>query len=128
MQVFRAADFRRSDELFKVLMNTDRSQLAVMVLQNGQESGAFGSDHPQSDQFLLVLEGTGQLVLQGEDILLEPGDAVVIPAGQPHQVIGSSDHPMRSVCVYAPVAYPDESPQSPYASSQEPVSFDAEQR
>jgi quercetin dioxygenase-like cupin family protein len=128
MQVFRAADFTKSDDLFKVLMNTDRSQLAVMVLQNGEASGEFGSDHPHADQFLYVLEGNGQLILQGEDIELHPGDAVVIPGGLAHQFVGKSDHPMRSITVYSPVAYPDMAAEPPEADDDEAVSFDAEQR
>jgi quercetin dioxygenase-like cupin family protein len=128
MKVFRAEEIRKSHDLFKVLQNTDRSQLAVMVLQNGQASGEFGNDHAHADQFLLVLEGDGQLLLEGEDIELHPGDAIVIPAGANHQFIGKSEHAMRSITVYSPVAYPDEAPEPVEAQEEEHVSFDAEQR
>jgi mannose-6-phosphate isomerase-like protein (cupin superfamily) len=107
MKVFRSDEIHSVSDSFEIMMTTDRSQFAVMVLQNGQKSGEMGTDHPQSDQFLLVLEGTGQLVLKGEDIHLDPGDAVIIPAGIEHQVVGTSEHPFRTVNVYAPVAYTD---------------------
>lgn len=104
MRVIRAEELARSGEFFRVLETTDRSQLAVMVLGDGDTSGEYGTDHPQSDQIILVLEGSGSLVVEGEETPLSVGDIAVIPAGAKHQVRG----PNRTLSFYAPVAYPDE--------------------
>jgi len=101
-QVAQCRDF------FEVLATTDRTQLAVMTLQQGQTSGEFGTDHPDSDQLFYVLEGVGQLVLESGDVEVHPGDTGVVEAGAKHQFIGKSEHVFRTLNVYGPVAYPDE--------------------
>ncbi len=93
-----------SHEFFEVLSSTERSQVAVMNLADGQVSGEFGTDHPQADQILIVLDGSGKLRVEEDSISLETGDVAIIPAGKRHQVFG----PCRTLNVYAPVAYPDE--------------------
>ena len=104
MRVLRCEDLNGSAELFNVLATTDRSQVAVMVLKNGEVSGEFGTDHPNSDQVMYVIEGGGSVKIEHEEAELHKGDVVLIPAGKRHQVRG----PNRSLNVYAPVAYPDE--------------------
>jgi mannose-6-phosphate isomerase-like protein (cupin superfamily) len=106
--VFTQSRLVMGDELFDVLRTTDRSQMAVMALQNGQTSGPFGTDHPDADQTFYVIEGTGQLVLEGRDIEVHPGDCGVIEAGTRHQFIGKGEHVFRTFNAYAPVAYPEE--------------------
>jgi mannose-6-phosphate isomerase-like protein (cupin superfamily) len=104
MRVIRSQEIEAADELFRVLETTDRAQVALMVLRNGDVSGEFGTDHPQAEQILVVLEGGGSIRVGDEEEALAAGDVVVIPAGAPHQVRG----PSRSLSVYSPVAYPDE--------------------
>jgi mannose-6-phosphate isomerase-like protein (cupin superfamily) len=104
MRIVHADELRKADELFRVLETTDRAQVAVMVLGEGEVSGEFGTDHPQADQILFVMEGGGSLRVEDEEAELHTGDVAVIPAGKRHQVRG----PNRTLHVYAPVAYPDE--------------------
>jgi mannose-6-phosphate isomerase-like protein (cupin superfamily) len=106
--VFARVRLHQGTDLFDVLKTTDRSQLAVMALQNGQTSGPFGTDHPKADQVFCVLEGTGQLVLDTGDIEVHAGDCGVIEAGTRHQFAGKGEHVFRTLNVYAPVAYPEE--------------------
>jgi quercetin dioxygenase-like cupin family protein len=104
MKVIRSTQLAEGNDSFQVLHTTDRSQVALMVLAAGQTSGEYGTDHPQADQTLIVLEGGGRVRCEGDEIDLMPGDVVIIPAGAKHQVIG----PNRTFSVYSPVAYPDE--------------------
>lgn len=106
--IFRAPRLQVHDELFDVLASSARTQIALMNLHTGQTSGPFGTDHPHADQFFVVLEGVGQLVLSDGDVEVHPGDAGIIRAGSDHQFIGKSEHVFRTLNVYTPVAYPDE--------------------
>jgi mannose-6-phosphate isomerase-like protein (cupin superfamily) len=101
---FRTEELAGNGEFFRVLETTDRLQVAVMELEDGQTSGDYGTDHPHADQLVIVLEGAGTVRCEDETIPLTGGDVVLIPAGADHQVIG----PNRTLNVYAPVAYPDE--------------------
>lgn len=104
MKLIRASELAGDREFFNVLHTTSNTQIAVMVLSPGQISGEYGTDHPQADQTLVVLEGGGCLKCEGNEYDLAPGDVVCIPAGAKHQVVG----PNRTLNFYSPVAYPDE--------------------
>lgn len=109
MELIRSAKLLAGSDFFKVLATTDRTQIATMVLQNGQVSGEFGTDHPNADQTFYVLEGTGQLVLESGDTELRVGDSGLIVAGTKHQFMGKSERAFRTLNIYTPVAYPAES-------------------
>jgi mannose-6-phosphate isomerase-like protein (cupin superfamily) len=56
--------------------------------------------HRLSEEFYFVLEGSGEMELDGETRLVHPGDAVLIPAGSWHTIIALS--PLRMLCCCAP--------------------------
>jgi mannose-6-phosphate isomerase-like protein (cupin superfamily) len=101
---FTAEELASHGEFFQVLETTDNLQVGLMILAPEETSGEFGTDHPQADQLLFVLEGGGSVRCEESSVDLEAGDVVLIPAGADHQVIG----PNRTLSVYAPVAYPEE--------------------
>jgi mannose-6-phosphate isomerase-like protein (cupin superfamily) len=49
--------------------------------------------HPNCDEVVLVLEGKGELELDGKSFNLAPGDCRVVPAGRSHLVrnVGSQE-------------------------------------
>ena len=104
LRQFHAEELTSHGELFRVLETTDQLQVAVMEIAEGETSGEYGTDHPQADQLVIVLDGAGTVRCDGTSIALAKGDVVLIPAGADHQVIG----PNRTLNVYAPMAYPDE--------------------
>jgi mannose-6-phosphate isomerase-like protein (cupin superfamily) len=104
MKVIRSEELVSTDGFFSVLHNTGHTQVALMTLGEAEVSGEYGTDHPDSDQVLIVLEGGGRVRCEGELQDLRPGDIVVIPAGAQHQISG----PNRTLSVYGPPAYPEE--------------------
>ena len=56
--------------------------------------------HKVSEEFYFLLEGRGEMELDGETRTLGPGDAVLIPAGSWHTLKASS--PLRMLCCCAP--------------------------
>lgn len=102
-KIFRANELEGIDGPFKIFATTDRCQAAMMELADGEVSGAFGSEHPQSDQVIFILSGGGSIRIGDEESELAEGDVALVLAGTPHQVRG----PSRSLSFYAPVAYRD---------------------
>lgn len=90
---------------FRVLATARTAQVATMVLRPGQTSGEYGTDHPRSDQVLYVLSGEATVVVRGRRRTARPGDAVLIEAGEPHQVRNEGRRVLRTLNVYAPAAY-----------------------
>ena len=99
------ADIARKEEFFEVLTRTAHGQLASMMLEPGQSSGEYGTDHPQADQFLIVIDGQGEALIEGEPTLITKGDAILIEAGEKHQITGTGDRALRTLNVYTPPAY-----------------------
>lgn len=56
--------------------------------------------HKRSEEFYFLLEGSGEMEVDGEIRRLEPGHAVLIPAGSWHQIVALS--PLRLLCCCAP--------------------------
>jgi quercetin dioxygenase-like cupin family protein len=110
MTDWSSKDLTNRKRFFEVVANTAHMQVATMFLFAGQKSGEYGTDHPHADQLLVVLSGSGIAQVEGTRIDLNAGDVLLIEAGERHQIIGSSEGPMSSISVYAPVAYPEEAP------------------
>ncbi|MGQ0571203.1 MAG: cupin domain-containing protein [Armatimonadota bacterium] len=92
MHRFRGIQKRR--EFFRVLGETKKSQVATMVLKPGQISGTYGNEHPRADQILYVIEGTGKALVGGRTMKLRAGDALVIEAGERHQITNVGRRPL----------------------------------
>jgi mannose-6-phosphate isomerase-like protein (cupin superfamily) len=53
--------------------------------------------HKQTDEFYYVIEGTGKMILDGEEIELHKGVVVYVPRGVRHKAIGRLT--VLTVCV-----------------------------
>ena len=94
-------------EFWTVLSTTDKSQVALMHLLPDKVSGEYGTDHPDSDQVLYVLDGHGKARIEDKTIEIEEGDLLIISAGEKHQVIADGAVSLYTLNFYGPVAYPD---------------------
>lgn len=56
--------------------------------------------HRLSEEFYFILEGTGEMELDGEKRTVGPGDAVLIPPGAWHTI--AANQPLRFLCCCAP--------------------------
>lgn len=56
--------------------------------------------HRLSEEFYFILEGNGEMEIDGEVRTVGPGDAILIPAGAWHTIAASED--LRFLCCCAP--------------------------
>lgn len=94
----------RNTDYRHVLFTGKHVQLVVMTLQAGQEIGQ--ETHPDVDQFIRIESGTARVNLGDEQHQLDPGFAVVIPAGVPHNVINTGTEPLHLYTLYSPPEHP----------------------
>ncbi len=90
----------------KVLHTGDYSQLVLMSLKPHEQIG--NEVHPKVDQFIRVEKGCGRVVLNnGKQKFKEcSGDAISIPAGTYHNVINTSNRPLKLYTIYSPKNHP----------------------
>ena len=80
------------------LHHTDAQSLAEATLAPGQTTQ--GHYHRASEEIYFVLEGEGELEIDGEARRVAPGDAALIPPGAWHEIVAVS--PLRFICCCAP--------------------------
>ena len=89
-----------------VIFTAPHSQLVLMSLKPSEEIGM--EIHPDNDQFLRFEAGTGKVIIDGTEYMVESGDAVVIPAGSEHNVINMDNgFELKLYTVYSPAHHPD---------------------
>lgn len=94
------------NENFRTVLYTGpNAQLVVMTLQPGEDIGQ--ERHDSVDQFIRVESGSAVAILDGDRHELESDWVVMIPAGTEHNVINTSDEPLRLYTIYSPPNHPD---------------------
>lgn len=91
-------DFRR------VLYTAEHSQLVLMNLKAGEE---IGMEMHTLDQFFRVEKGEGKAVIDGVEHEIKDGSAIVIPAGNNHNIINTGSQEMKLYTIYSPPNHRD---------------------
>lgn len=78
--------------------HTSLQSLAEAALAPGQSTQRHF--HRASEEIYFVLEGEGDLEIDGERTRVKPGDAALIPAGAWHEIVAVSA--LRFLCCCAP--------------------------
>jgi mannose-6-phosphate isomerase-like protein (cupin superfamily) len=78
--------------------HTPAQSLAEASLAPGQSTQRHY--HAASEEIYFVLEGEGELEIDGERGRVRPGDAALIPSGAWHEIAATS--PLRFLCCCAP--------------------------
>ena len=74
--------------------------LAEATLAPGQETQRHY--HAASEELYVLLDGEGEMEVEGERRRVGPGDAILIPPGAWHQIRASGDRELRFLCCCAP--------------------------
>ena len=89
---------------FHVVAKTKRSEVATMVIEPGDKEGGPDNKH-KADQWLYVLEGTGEATVKGHKVHLKPGVLLEIEAGEVHEIRNNGAEPLKTMNFYAPPVY-----------------------
>lgn len=89
-----------------VLYTAKHCQLVLMSLNPGEEIGM--EVHNSGDQFFRFEKGTGKVIIDETEYLVEDGDAVIVPEGAKHNVINTSQtEKLKLYTIYAPPHHKD---------------------
>jgi len=90
---------------FKPLASTTSAQAAMMVLRPGQSTGEPDNEHPNSEQWLFVISGSGEAKVNRRRVRLAANSLLLIEKGEVHQVTNTGKKPLITLNFYAPPAY-----------------------
>lgn len=88
----------------QVLENGEHTQVVVMSIPPGTDIGE--ETHPDNDQVLYLLTGSGKVVLNGQEEAYEAGDLVLVKAGTLHNFINTGTTDLKIVTTYSPPHHP----------------------
>jgi mannose-6-phosphate isomerase-like protein (cupin superfamily) len=100
---------------FAVVLGNRRSQAAEMVLPPGQSEGDSENRHSGSDQWLYVVSGTGQAIVNGHRYRLRAGTLLWIERGDTHQIKNTGRGKLATLNFYVPPAYTTDGEELPAA-------------
>jgi mannose-6-phosphate isomerase-like protein (cupin superfamily) len=100
---------------FQVVLSNQRSQAAEMVLPPGQSEGDSKNRHGGADQWLFVVSGTGQAVVNGHLYRLRTGTLLLIERGDTHQIKNTGRGNLATLNFYVPPAYTADGEELPAA-------------
>jgi mannose-6-phosphate isomerase-like protein (cupin superfamily) len=80
------------------LHHTAGQSLAEATLEPGQATDRH--HHARTEEIYFLLDGEGEMEVDGDRRHVTPGDAVLIPAGAWHQI--GAETPLRFLCCCAP--------------------------
>lgn len=95
---------QQNENFRKVLYTSHYCQLVLMSLKPKED---IGEEVHGLDQFIRIESGDGKTVIDGVSHLIKDGSAVVIPAGTKHNIINTSDKPMKLYTLYSPPNHQD---------------------
>ena len=90
---------------FRVVAGTARSQAATMVLTPGQSTGGDDNVHADADQWLYVIAGRGEAIVERRSVEIEAGRLLLIEAGERHEIRNTGRDLLVTVNIYAPPEY-----------------------
>ena len=87
-------------------ISTDRVQIALVNLDPGETANFGLHHHKEKESLIMVLDGKAKANLNGKEIVLEPGMAVIVPPMEKHFVylgVRSADgKPLRLIDIGVP--------------------------
>jgi len=90
----------------KVLYSAKHCQLVLMSLKPKEEIGM--EVHDENDQFFRFEQGTGQVIIDGNEYDVEDGSAIIVPSGAQHNVINTSEsEELKLYTIYSPAHHKD---------------------
>jgi mannose-6-phosphate isomerase-like protein (cupin superfamily) len=93
---------------FAVVLSNQRSQAAEMVLPPGESEGGSDNRHRGADQWLFVVSGTGQAIVNRHRYRLRAGTLLLIERGDLHEIKNTGRERLVMLNFYVPPAYTDD--------------------
>lgn len=94
-----------SEQGFHVRAETDRAEVATMILNPGENTGGPDNRHEKGDQWMFVLSGSGEVTVEGRKQRLNSGELLLIEKGEAHEVRCTGDEAFETLNFYAPKEY-----------------------
>ena len=87
------------------MLGNKRSQAAQMTLPPGASEGGPTNRHVGADQWLFVVSGHGEAIINRRKHALVEGGLLLIEHGDHHEIRNTGTTPLKTLSIYVPPAY-----------------------
>lgn len=95
----------KANTYFRQVLETGKhTQVVIMSIPPGGEIGE--EVHKDNDQVLLLIDGEGKVILNGEEATYKAGDIVLVNAGTRHNFVNTGSVDLKIVTTYSPPHHP----------------------
>ena len=101
MKIINVNNFK--GDFFKILSETSLSQVGVMTIAPGGDSGP--EDIHDGDQIIYIIEGEAEIEINKNKARVKVGDVVIIPKGAQHHIYNIGGAKLFFLTICAPPAY-----------------------
>ena len=95
---------KRNEYFRRVLATSEHTQVVIMSIPASRDIGL--EVHTDNDQVLYLVDGTGKVILNGQESAFEAGDLVLVKAGVKHNFVTVGESPMKIITTYSPPHHP----------------------
>ena len=93
------------ERVLKILMSPDTHgvrglSIGMVIIPPGSKSDKHS--HEDNEEYWIVVDGRGEIEVDGERAKLEPGVVVYAPPGTKHQLFNTSQEPLKAYYIFAP--------------------------
>lgn len=89
---------------FRVSVGNGRAQAAQMVIPPGGHEGGADNRHRGAHQWLFVVSGLGQAIVNGKRYPLRAGSLILIERGDRHEIGCTGRADLKTLSIYLPPA------------------------
>lgn len=90
-------NYQQGQIVSKTLAQNKALSLTLFAFDKGEEISSHASD---GDAMVIALDGTGQITIDGEDLTINAGETIIMPATKPHAVFALEQFKMFLVVVF----------------------------
>ena len=91
--------------LFRILLDDQTvgaRNFALLFNEFGPGLSSTAHKHDKEEHAFYILSGSGSVIIDGETVAFEEGDAIFIPPGAMHQISSAPGKPLKYVVIYSP--------------------------
>lgn len=78
-------EYQKGQIVSKTLVQNEAVSLTLFAFEKGEEISTHAAG---GDALVTVLEGTGKIIIDGKEFVLNEGESIVMPKDVPHAVYG----------------------------------------
>ncbi|MHB1484750.1 MAG: cupin domain-containing protein [Saccharofermentanales bacterium] len=89
--------YQEGQVVSRTLAQNKAVSITLFAFDKGEEIGSHDST---GDAMVLILDGTAQIKIDGEEHVVTKGEAIVMPAGIPHELLAAERFKMMLTVVF----------------------------